>query len=109
MNSKISKAYGHYKSLYSPQLLLFRVQDNYEAYFDDAIKISSKLEIGQYTELTSNSDIFAISLEGSSIFDVVKILYDKGFECRLIQSRNWLGTFDIPDVEIIQHEQKLDY
>lgn len=36
MNSKIIEVYRHYKSIYGSMLLLFRVRNNYEAYFDDA-------------------------------------------------------------------------
>ena len=39
MNSKTIEVYQHYKSLYGSTLLLFRVLNNYEAYFDENFTI----------------------------------------------------------------------
>lgn len=109
MDSKILKAYEHYKSLYGSTLLLFLVRDSYEAYFDDAATISSILEISQYTELTENNGLSKIRISDCNVLDIVKILHDHGHECKLIQQRNAQGVCDIPDVETIQKEQELDF
>lgn len=110
MNNRVIDVYKHYKSLYGSMLLLFRVQNNYEAYFDDAKSISTILNLALHTEPGLNElPITKVCLPDSTILDLVAELSEYGKECKLIQQRNTKGDFAIPDINILINEQKLDY
>lgn len=110
MNNKEIAVYKHYKSLYGSMLLLFRVRNNYEAYFDDAKSISAKLNIQLHTE-KSEVDIHTskVYIPASNVLDVISGLSNEGYEFKLIQQRNETGEFDLPDINQLIREQNMDY
>lgn len=107
MNKKVIEAYKHYKSLYGSQLLLFRVRDNYEAYFDDAEYIVSRSESGSWNALGVIDERVIIPV--GDALNVVGALFESGRECKLISYRNKAGEFDIPDVKTLLEEQNMDF
>ena len=109
MNNKTAEAYHYYKSKCGTEILLFRVRDNYEAYFEDAENIGQILRVEMHTELVGNVAINKIALPALNILDVISDLSCNGVSYRLIQSRNAAGEFDIPDVEQIKREQNMDF
>lgn len=109
MNSKEIAVYKHYKSLYGSMLLLFRVQNNYEAYFDDAKSISAKLNIQLHTEKSvADISIPKVYIPASNVLDVISGLSNEGYEFK-IQQRNETGEFDLPDINQLIREQNMDY
>lgn len=109
MNSKITEVYQHYKSLYGSTLLLFRVLDNYEAYFDDAETIAAILEQPAHTDIADGKTIAKIVFPASEILDIVGVIGANGNECKMVQQRNEAGNFSLPDVKRLKTEQKIDY
>lgn len=110
MNSKTIETYQHYKAMYAPMLLLFRVRNNYEAYFDDANVISGIL--GEQVHTDKNEDgavIERITLPVTGILDVVGRIYACGRECKLISQRDDTGIFTLPDIQRLKTEQEIDY
>lgn len=107
--NRVVEVYQHYKSLNGPMLLLFRVQNNYEAYFDDATSISTILNVQLHTEEVGNIVISKVVLPASDILDLVGDLGNYNIQCKLIQQRNQTGDFGLPDVELLKKEQELDY
>lgn len=110
MNSKTFETYQHYKAIYAPMLMLFRVRNNYEAYFDDASVIAGML--GEQVHTDYDEDGVAIEkvvLPSAGILDVVGKIYDCGKECKLISYRNNTGDFTIPDIHKLRTEQEIDY
>ena len=90
-------------------LLLFRVRNNYEAYFDDSTSISTILNVQLHTEEVGNIVISKVVLPASDILDLVGDLGNYNIQCKLIQQRNQTGDFGLPDVELLKKEQELDY
>lgn len=109
MNSKTTEVYQHYKSLYGSALLLFRVLNNYEAYFDDAEIIAAILEQPAHTDTDNGLTIARITLPASEILDIAARICADGRECKMIQQRNEAGIFSLPDVKRLKIEQKIDY
>lgn len=109
MNERVVEVYKHCKALNGPVLLLFRVRNNYEAYFDDATSISAILNIQLHTEEVGNIVISKVVLPASDILDLVGDIGNYNKQCKLIQQRNEAGDFDLPDVELLKREQELDY
>ena len=107
--NRVVEVYKHYKSLNGSMLLLFRVRNNYEAYFDDATSISTILNVQLHTEEVGNIVISKVVLPASDILDLVGDLGNYNIQCKLIQQRNQAGDFDLPDVELLKKEQELDY
>lgn len=107
--NRVVEVYEHYKSLYGSMLLLFRVRNNYEAYFDDATSISTILNVQLHTEEVENLVISKVVLPASDILDLAGNLGNYGQQCKLIQQRNTAGDFDLPDVETLKMESELDY
>jgi hypothetical protein len=85
------------------------VQNNYEAYFDDATCISTILNVQLHTEEVGNIVISKVVLPASDILDLVGDLGNYNKQCKLFQQRNQVGDFDLPDVELLKKEQELDY
>lgn len=107
--NRVVEVYKHYKSLNGSMLLLFRVRNNYEAYFDDATSISTILNVQLHTEEVGNIVISKVVLPASDILDLVGDLGNYNIQCKLIQQRNQTDDFDLPDVELLKKEQELDY
>ena len=107
--NRVVEIYKHYKSLNGSMLLLFRVYNNYEAYFDDATSISTILNVKLHTEEVENNVIPKVILPAPDILDLVSDLGNCDKRCKLIQQRNTAGNFDLPDVELLKKEQELDY
>lgn len=102
MNKRVIDVYEHYKSLYGSVLLLFRVRNNYEAYFDDAKNISKLLNIPLHTEES-------VCLPASNVLDMLEQLPIEYQAYKLIQQRNDTGVFDLPDLSLMSQEKLLDY
>lgn len=102
MNERVIEVYKHYKSLYGSMLLLFRVRNNYEAYFDDAKSISTMLNIPLRTEGN-------ICIPVSDVLDIISELSGDGAEFKLIQQRNNDGEFDLPDIKLMAEEKIMDF
>lgn len=107
--NRVVEVYKHYKSLNGSMLLLFRVRNNYEAYFDDATRISTILNVQLHTEEVGNIVISKVVLPASDILDLVGDLGNYNIQCKLIQQRKQTGDFGLPDVELLKKEQELDY
>lgn len=108
MNSKIIEVYKHYKSLYGSMVMLFRVCNNYEAYFDDAEIISTVLNKQVHTDSNENG-VTKVILPASGILDAVGDLHAQNWKCKLISYRDNTGNFTLPDVKQLIKEQEMDY
>ena len=106
MNGEVNRAYTYYKTRHPGSILLFRVKNQYEAYFDDAEKIrqllgGSQLKFGLRPQ--------TVSLPSDHICEFVSVLGNSGAETQLIECRNDDGEFDIPDVIRLKSEEEADY
>ena len=106
MDNERLQVYTHYKSLYGSMLLLFRVKNSYEAYFDDAEYIASILS---NTGIMIETDVSRTVLPSSEILEVVGKVAECGKTCKLIQQRNSAGEFALPDLVTMKIEQEMDY
>ena len=106
MNNQAIDVYKHYKSLYGSMLLLFRVRNNYEAYFEDAVKIANNSNYELHTDMGGDTKIVCSTEE---IWDLLEILGEKGCICKLIQQRNSSGEYALPDIQRLKSERKMYY
>lgn len=106
MNGEVNRAYAYYKAQHPGSILLFRVKNLYEAYFDDADRIrellgSSTLKFTQREQ--------TVCLPSDSICDYVSVLGDSGCALQFIEYRNDDGEFAIPDVNLLENEKAMDF
>lgn len=106
MNGEVNRAYTYYKTRHPGSILLFRVKNQYEAYFDDADKIRQLLSCSQ---LKFGLRPQTVSLPSDHICEYVSILGDSGLAIQLIECRNDDGEFTIPDVIQLKNEEEADY
>ena len=109
MDKKAIEVYQHYKSLYGPMLLLFRVRNDYEAYLEDAVRISEILGFQLFTETVGGVVFNKVALPSSDILGLVGKLSECGTTCKLIQARDSDGEFGLPDLQRAKMEQEMDY
>lgn len=106
MNGEVNRAYTYYKMRHPESILLFRVKNQYEAYFDDAEKL--RLLLGG-SQLKFSIRPQTVSLPSDHICEYVSVLGDSGMKIQLIECRNDDGEFDVPDVIRLNSEEEADY
>ena len=102
---KIIAAYYYYKGQCGDDVVMFRYNEHYHAYFDDARRVSNTLGV----KLFDDGEFTDVQLPVDSILDFVDELSMFGIKVTLIDYRNERGDFDIPDVAIINKEKIEDY
>lgn len=110
MDSRVSKVYSYYKGLYPQIVSLFRVDNSYEAYFEDAINIAPV--IGLPVQGKAVDDGFVINVvvvPAGDILDYVAVLSMNGIDTKLIVQRNSAGKFALPDIKELEKDKNLDY
>jgi DNA mismatch repair ATPase MutS len=106
--SNIREVYNFYKELHQ-EILIFRVEKQYETYFEDAEKISTFCQRPLQKKVDGDVFIPCVTLPVEGILDFVSVLSDMWLECRIISYRNDLGEYDLPDVSKLEREEKSDY
>ena len=101
MRTLTIEAHKYFKNMYAPYIIFYRVDDNYLTFYEDAKTVSSvvglKIEEG------------IVIVPESDIFEYLKSLSEHGVYCKLVSVRNASGKYDIPDVSLIESEEKQDY
>lgn len=101
MNKKQIEAYSYYKAKQPRTIFLFSNNDHYEAFSEDAKVISDTFG------LALNDDVVMVPAAG--ILDKVSILFQAGYETKLISYRDDDGKCGIPDISRIADDQANDY
>ena len=86
MNTRQIDAYRYYKQQYPNALILFHIDKQYMAIFNDG-----------HTEEFPDDDICKLSDLGDT------------YELRIIEYRNDAGKFDFPDIKQIETDKERDY
>ena len=86
MNTKQIDAYHYYKQQNQNALILFHINEQYMAIFND-----------EHTEVFPDDDICKLSELGNA------------YELHIIEYRNDAGEFDFPDINQIQADMEQDY
>ena len=86
MNTRQIDAYCYYKQQYPNALILFHIDGQYMAIFNDG-----------HTEEFPDDDICKLSDLGDT------------YELRIIEYRNDAGIFDFPDIKQIEADKERDY
>ena len=110
MNSRISEVYGYYKHVYPQIVSLFRVNNSYEAYFEDAQRISPLIGLPVEGKAVDGGYIInVVTVPAIDIWDHISTLTIYGINAKLISQRNSDGKYDLPDIKLIKSEQEMDY
>lgn len=101
MNQNQIEAYKVYKTEYPRYIILFLIDKQYEAYFEDATAISSILG-------TATQDD-TITLPADNVLDYVAAISTEDHPVKIVAARNAGGKREVPDVSGINEERELDY
>lgn len=110
MNSRVTEVYSYYKELYPQIVSLFRVDNSYEAYFEDAVNIAPVIGLPVQGKAMDNGFVInVVAVPAGDILDYVAVLSMNGIDTKLIVQRNSAGKFALPDIKELEKDKNLDY
>lgn len=106
MTLQKQEVYRYYKNRYPDFIVLFRIGDIYEAYADDAAKISS---ITGYLLFTDKDNFDTLSFPKSFLQYFMEKISDKELGVKVISYVGENGKVTLPNIKKIEENRKNDY
>lgn len=105
MDSLYFEAYRFYKKQYAPSLVLFHIGSQFEAYEDDATRLSEILNI----PISLRGPLKCCCFPDHTINEVLSCFIQIPAPVHIIEYRNLYGAFGIPKVKQILQDLEDDY
>lgn len=106
MTLQKQEVYRYYKNRYPNFIVLFRIGDIYEAYADDAAKVSS---ITGYLIFTDQDNFDLLSFPKSLLQYFIEKISNNGLGAKVVSYVDETGKFALPDIERIEENRRNDY
>ena len=106
MTLQKQEVYRYYKNRYPNFIVLFHIGDMYEAYEEDAVKISS---ITGYLIFRDQDNFDLLSFPKSFLAYFVEKISDNGLGAKVVSYMGENGICVLPDIKKIEENRKNDY
>jgi DNA mismatch repair ATPase MutS len=106
MTLQKQEVYRYYKNRYPNFIVLFRIGDIYEAYADDAAKVSS---ITGYLIFTDQDNFDILSFPKSFLQYFVEKISDSELGIKIVSYVGENGKYALPDIKKLEENRRNDY